>query len=361
MLRRFAIAALLACLKLAAQDSETVILAAGRSGLVEFINAATLETVGRIHLPLTTPGAGLNSISASADGALLYFEGPVPSEPQLCCALYSIDLATLQVKLAASIPGSSSRRAFVASDSAVYAASKLTPRGIPRDMTGDRLHLSPDGRWLFGVRSFRGPALDMYDVGGGRVIRQLQPPGLEGNWWPAGAWSGSHFYLYAANDQGTGRLWNVAPEASGLGPGVSIAPPGWVPGCATPSLRTIVAVAGSLFLYEEFGFKLDRRNQCAGAVPGGAWLIDAATGQLTRQIAPDLHFSTLLPDEGGGVLYGLSAEAPNSSLPIQLVRIDPGDGRILQSRTLDPGYWRIALATLRVIPSGDVHATPGDF
>jgi hypothetical protein len=356
MFRGSAITALLVCSSLAAQDSRTILLAASSSGVVELIDPLTLGTVGRIHFDFGPQRAGLNGVSASADGSLLYVEGPIPDEPHGCCVLYSIDLATLQVKVAASVPGSVSRNAFVASDGLVYPAATLTPNGIPRGMVNDRLHLSPGGRWLVGVRSFLGPALDVYDVGRGQVAGQLTPEGLEGDWWPTGVWSGDRFYLYAASSDGSGRLWNVAPETPQLGDGVFVAPIGRLAGCPDQSSKAMAAAAGMLLLYEEFGFKLDRRNRCAGSVPGGAWVVDPATGELTRRIAPDMHFAALLPDQEGSRLYGLSPGGPNWERP-QLVRIDLSDGRILQSRDLDPGFWRIAIAPLRSIPSGDVHAT----
>ena len=354
MFRVSTVAALLVCSPLVAQDSRNMILAASRSGVVELMDPSTLETVGRIHFDLGPQTAGLNGVAASADGSLLYVEGPIPNEPHGCCALYSIDLATLQMKVAASVPGSRSRHTFVVSDGLVYIATALTPNGIPSDMTDDRLHLSPGGRWLFGLRNFRGPALDVYDVGRGQVVRQLTPEGLDGDWWSTGIWSGDRFYWYASSGKGSGRLWGVSPETPKLGAGATVAPLGRLSGCADQSSKAIAAAAGKLFLYEEFGFKVDRRNECADRVPGGAWVVDPATGQLTRQIAPDLHFSALLSDQAGSQLYGLSPGGPNWELPAQLVRIDPSDGRILQSRYLDPGFWRVAIAPLRIVPSGDV-------
>jgi hypothetical protein len=288
---------------------------------------------------------------------MLYVEGPIQDEPHGCCSLYSIDLATLQIKVAASIPGSRSRRSFVVSDGLVYPATALTHNGIASDTSNDRLHLSPDRRWLFGVRSFRGPALDVYDVERGQVVRHLAPEGLGDDWWPTGTWSGDRFYFYVANSTGSGRLWTVLPETTQLGAGTAIAPFGRLSGCTDQSSKAMVASGGTLFIYEEFGFKLDRRNDCTGRVPGGAWIVDPTTGQLTRQIAPNLHFSAPISDRTGSELYGLSAEDPNWELPAELVRIDIYDGRILQSRYLDPGFWRISIAPLRVVPSGDVRPT----
>src|SRR5689334_12313231 len=116
MIRLSAIAALLACSTVTAQHSKDMILAASRSGIVELIDRSTLETLSRIHFDLGPRSAGLNGVSASADGSMLYVEGPIENEPHGCCSLYSIDLATLQLKTAASIPGSRSRRSFVVSD-----------------------------------------------------------------------------------------------------------------------------------------------------------------------------------------------------------------------------------------------------
>jgi len=353
MFRVSAMTAVLACSTLVAQDSRNMILAASRSGVVELINPSTLETVGRIHFNLGRGSAGLNGVSASADGSVLYVEAPIQNEPHGCCWLYSVELATLQVKVAASIPGTRSRNAFVDSDGLVYLTSALMNNGSATDTSG-RQHLSPDGRWLFGVKSFRGPALDVYDIARGQLVRQLIPQGLHGDWWPTGTWSGDKFYLYAADGTGSGRLWTVSPATAELGPGLAIQPFGHVSDCTNQTLRAIVASGGNLFVYEEFGFKVDRRNECVGGVPGGAWAIDPATGQLIRQIAPGLHFSALVSDRAGRDLYGLSAEGRNWELRAKLVRIDARDGRILRSRYLDPGFWRMTIAPLRIVPSGDV-------
>jgi hypothetical protein len=353
MSRVSTMAALLACSTLVAQDSRNMILAASRSGVVELINPLTLETVGRIHFDLGRGSAGLNGVSASADGSLLYVEAPIQNQPHACCWLYSIELSTLRIKVAASIPGSRSRNAFVFSDGLVYPATALRHNGITNEIS-DRLHLSPDGRWLFGVKSFRGPALDVYNVVSGQVVRQLIPPGLGGDWWPTGTWSGDRFYLYAANGTGSGRLWTVSPETTQLGAGVAIEAFGRLSACTNETLREVVVSGADLFVYEEFGFKVDRRNECAGEVPGGVWVVDPATGKLIRQIAPNLHFSALVAGPAGSNLYGLSAEGRNWELPAELVRIDTQDGRIIRSRHLDPGFWRMAMAPLRRVPSGDV-------
>ena len=359
MFRVSAISWLLFCTTLIAQDSRTMILAAGRSGVIELIEPSTLETVGRIYTDFALQSVGLNGVSASADGTLLYVEGPIPNEPNGCCALYSIELATLRMEVAASISGSRSRNAFVISDGLVYLAATLAPNGIPRELRDDRLHLSPGGRWLFGVKSFRGPALDVFDVGRGQVVRRLTPEGLEGDWWPTGTWSGDRFYLYAADSNGSGRLWSVFADTQQLGEGATVPPIGRLPGCTDQSSKAVPAAGGNLFLYEEFGFKVDRRNSCAGRVPGGAWMVDPATGQLIRHIAPDLHFSALLPDQAGSALFGLSPGGTNWESPSQLMRIDPTDADhftvpVSRSRLLahcDSASARISIRRCSLLPN----------
>ncbi len=62
-------------------------------------------------------------------------------------------------------------------------------------MVGDRVQLSPNGRWLFGIRNFQGPALDIYNVAQRSYVRQLKPTSLN-DWLPSGAWVGDKFYFY---------------------------------------------------------------------------------------------------------------------------------------------------------------------
>ena len=128
-----------------------------------------------------------------------------------------------------------------------------------------------------------------------------------------------------------------------------VTPPDFGLGCTSPLFDSLTAAAGRLILYEAFGFTTDRRARC-GQVPGGAWFVDPDTGALGSWIVPELYLSTLIADRKGA-LFGLSAEG-------QLVRIDAKDGQLLKTRALDPGFWRMAVADLREIPSGDVRVEP---
>lgn len=158
MSRLLIAAVLLACSVVSAQDTKQFVLATNRAGVVELLDPVSLQTVSRIHSDFPPNSVGLNGASANADGSMIYVEGPMVDNPNGCCSLYSIDLATLRMDQAASIAGRGS--------------------GI-EGMSNDRLHVSPDGHWLFGVRNFRGPALDMYDLVQGNIVRQLVPTGLE--------------------------------------------------------------------------------------------------------------------------------------------------------------------------------------
>jgi hypothetical protein len=329
------LAAFLLCSALFAQDLRTFILAASQSGNVEFIDPATLDSVGRIHFDLGLHSAGLNGVSASADGTALYVEAPAQNKPSACCVVFSVDLATLQMKQVGSISGTRSK--FF---------------GVPVAMAQDRLLPSGDRHWIFGVSFFQGYTVDIYDAAAKQIIRRLTPQGLTGNWWPAGVWAGDQFYLYAANSEGAALLWTISPETTELGTGLPVAPFGQVTGCSDAP-RSIVASAGNVFLYEDFGFKVDRRNECAGPVQGGAWLVDTSTGKLIRQIAPEVHFSELLSNPASSQLYGLSVEDVHWG-STRLVQIDSSNGAVLKSRPLDPGFWRVAIAPVRLTPSGEV-------
>jgi hypothetical protein len=327
-------AALLASVALHAQDANRYILATRRSGAIEIIDPESLATLGRIHFDLPSKSVGLNGISANADGTMLYVEGPLPDEPNGCCVLYSIDLATLQTRQVADIPGTASRAAFVTSDGITYQIAPLS---------GSEAR-APSG------------TVDLYDPTQDKFVRYLAPSGLGQGWWRNGIRVNGQFVFYAARDDGSAaRLWSVSPGATEVGEGVPVEPFAKLPGCSSYVEAGLAAASGNLFLYEMFGWKLDRRNYCSG-VPGGAWLLDTKSGGLLRQIAPDLYFSELVADREKGELYGLSVGDPNWRSGVELVRMDARDGSILQSRVLESDYWRIAFAPLRTVPAADVRA-----
>src|ERR1700733_2300910 len=224
--------------EISAQDAKFFILAARRTGVVELIDPETLATAARIHFDLAPGNSGLNGVSASADGSTLYVQGAVPPNPS-CCGLYTVDLATMKT-VATTLEEKYSRPSpLIFSDGLVYSAAKLLPGGPTHDFTiasrNARFLLSPDGRWLFGIRSFRGPALETFDLKNGMTFRELTPREHGDDSSVAngadGVWSGDRFYFYAANGTKGGRLWTVSPGAEQLGPGVEVAEFGDVAGC----------------------------------------------------------------------------------------------------------------------------------
>jgi len=297
-------AGLLASALLQAQDSNSYILAARRSGAIEIIDPATLATIGRIHFDLPSKKVVLNGISASADGTMLYVEGPIPNNANGCCVLYSIDLATLKTRQVADIPGTTSRAAFVTSDGITYQVPVM------------RSSYSLSSR----------DAVNLYDAAQGKFVRYIAPTGLGQGWWHNGISMDDRFLFYGARGDGTAaRLWSVSRDATELGEGVALEPFEEVPNCHGPVERGMTAAAGNLFIYEMFGWKLDRRNSCSG-VPGGAWVVDPESGRLLAHVATDFYFSELVADRANGELYGISVGDPGWR-KVELLRIDATDGR----------------------------------
>lgn len=342
---------LLAFLGAAAGDKSNYIVAVSRGGVIEFINPKNLETVGRIHFTLSEKSGGLNGVAANPDGSMLYVEGPIRGSDGLqgCCWLYSIDLATLETKKVAGIWGT--RRNILVSAGVVYRDLGASANVADLAMKGDQWHFSPDGRWLLGVR--RDPGIDVYDLSRKAPVRQLTAAPLGDGWWDMGTWSGDRFYLYATEANGSGKLWTVSPETTELGDAVDVPP--LSPNCSGPALTGIVSTGSRLLAYLVFGAKLDPRDKCGDSMPGGAWVVDPATGHLGDQLRPDLHFWTLISSRDGLQLYGLSYGSTLRA-PVELVRIDAQNLHTTHERPLENDYWWIVAASLRSAPSGDVWA-----
>jgi hypothetical protein len=119
-----------------------------------------------------------------------------------------------------------------------------------------------------------------------------------------------------------------------------------------------VAAGGNLFLFESFGSRnKDSRPWCPG-LPGGAWILDPATGRLTAHIAPEFHFSSLIADTFGAALYGAALAGSGSvGETEQVVRVNALDGKVTNSRFLGPGeVLTIAAGRLTQPLSGDLTA-----
>jgi hypothetical protein len=337
-------------------DAKTFIIAARRSGDVEFIDPATLETVSRIHIDVNPKGVGLSGVFVNGDGSTVYVEGPTSQEGRACCSLYSIDLATMETKKAAGIWGSSSREPIVVADGVVYQSAELANGGIVKNGIGFAFHLSSNRLSLIGMTSSLAPEIDLYDLRFGGDIRKLKRPELGEGWWASGIWSGDNFYLYANKPgQPNARVWTLSSNTTQLEDGIIVDPHGEVPGCRRETFEAVTSAGGNLFLYESFGGKFDRRPGCDQKIPGGAWLLDPLTGRLLKHIAPDLYFTELIPDRTQPILYGLSSDGDNFYESVKLARIDARDVRVLQTRTLDSDFWRIITAPVQTLPTTDAH------
>lgn len=312
------------------QGSSEFIFAARRSGVAEVLDPVTLDTVVRLHFGFQVERL---SPSARADGARLDVAGYAAGAP--CCKHYTFDPATLNLE----------------DDAPSSERSDYGP-----------CLMSPDGRWCFRLKSFRGPALQTLDLRESGTVRVLIPPGLpeensEGNWFATGVWSGARFYLYVQRPNDPGLLWTVLPGTDVLEAGIEVAPFNEAPGCRArlPVAKSLVAAAGSIFLYESFGGKADRAA-CGIPLPGGAWRLDTATGRLTNQVASEFHFNKLVSDLSGSTLYGVALGAAAWNGPVQVVRLNGRDGTVLQTRTFEPGVLQIAIGPLAKVPIGDVSA-----
>jgi hypothetical protein len=298
---------------------------------VEVLDALTLQTVGQLHFDLR-----VEKLFANPDGTELYVDG-YGSGP--CCQHFTLDPATL---ILAEIPAPADA-------------------GRSRDSFGDA-QTSPDGRWRFELKSFRGPALRTIDLLTG-ARTDLAPSALPlteeacgGNWYAQGAWSGDRFYFYVACPNHPGFLWTVSPGAHELGAEMPVAPFASNSGCRSslPVVKTLASLAGKLFLYESFGSKSDRTGGCPNALPGGAWILDPATGQLSGAIATGIHFNRLAANRSGSMLYGVDPGDAGWGGPVRLVALDGQSYRVVESRTFAAGVLQISVSALRGLPSGDV-------
>jgi hypothetical protein len=96
-----------------------------------------------------------------------------------------------------------------------------------------------------------------------------------------------------------------------------------------------------------FSSKADRSATCETAWPGGAWVLDPATGRLTSQIASEFHFNRLISGPSGSTLHGVVLGEAGWDGPVHLVRLDERDGRVLQARTFEPRILQIAIGPLQ--------------
>jgi hypothetical protein len=200
---------------------------------------------------------------------------------------------------------------------------------------------------------WRGPSLDIFEVAERRLVRRLKTPGAESL---SGAWIGERFYLYGQYPE-AGRLWQVTSDTAELGPGVSVTISG-LSGCSKiPALMTMIAARDRIFVYEPFGFKIDRLNLCGRSILGGVYALDRSSGKVIAHLSPSLYFMRLVACNDDHQLVGLDARGP-----VRLFKLDSGTGNILAERILEDDVYNLALANIpeSILPRGEVEAISCD-
>lgn len=371
ILRRFVWILLFAALVPArAQQTDKarwVLLVARRSGVVEAVDPATLKTIGAIRT-----GAMTDWVSSRPDGRTLLVALPSSRESQNCCGLYSLDLESAKMYLLI-FPA---MRAVLSTDGlglftqrgnvGIDTVNLLTlARGRVIGPLGKSylLQPSPYRRWLFGITYQPSPSLDIFDLKTNTLPRSLAIPG---NPKLNGAWVGNTYYLLGYG-KGKGTLWSVTPATEKLADAKPVNLRELGGDCRLPGskakeplmLQPPVSAGGRLYVYEGFGYKLDRRD-CANPPSGGLYVIDPSSGAVVGRLAASLYFLRIVANCDGTELYGIEVGPRLVKDAPRLIRLDARTEKILASREMDGGMAvQLALAYLydSLIPRGEVRAT----
>ncbi len=332
------------------EDTQEVIIATQRNRRLHFFDPATLASLGSIivnHLA--------HSVSAAADGHTLFIEQAETPDGNGCCALFSIDLVTgamCQIK-PSGVWGNFShdnRRQLVRVPATT---SRYSHRWYP----------SIDNRWLFGfTKNMAGSQLsfDLYNYEKGKLVRRFFFPShgeVSQMHWPDGAWIGERFHFYVIDDKQS-SLWTVTPSSATLGAPVKVEPPGIAVDCGMKPLYNLFAAGDRLFLYEQFGMKLDRRDRC-GKIVGGMFVIEPQNGEVTAHLAPSVQFSRLTASGDGRSLYGIDSGESSWRGPVRLLKLDAATGDVQAERVLERDVWFIHVATIRrdLVPRSQARPT----
>jgi len=341
-----------------ARENRTVLLAAHRAGRVEVLDPITLLTLGSIRvLPLA------NGVTSDRTGVMFLPEGLAP-EFEGCCALYAVDLKTREMtkllepvfSVVVSPDGLHvlAQRGNVGIEAFNVHTLQREP-AIPRSLAPGvyTLRFSPNGQLLFGVSNFPMPTLDILDFDRRKLVQRFTVPE---DLTLLGAWISDVYYLYGYR-KGTGQLWRVNADNSALEGPVKVDFPDLASECETQEQK-MLGTRSRLFLYELFGAKGDRRDRCVREIPGGLLSVDPQTGGILGQLAPDIHFGSLILGSDGKELYGIDVREPNWS-SVGLVRLNAITGEVLTRRNLNSDIWFIDLATVpsELVPNGLIEVT----
>ena len=316
-------------------------------------------------------GSMTDWVAARSDGQTLLVALPQPPESKGCCALYSLDLETeAMVRLIfpamRGVLSADGHELFVQRGNVgIDTIDMLTmARGAPLGPPEKSYYLqqSPYRRWLFGVSNEALSTLDLFDLKTNTIAWSTAlPSGLH----LTGTWAGQN-YLLLGYGEDQGMLWTVTPESRQLGEGKKLNVQELGGECRVPNskatepllLQAPVAAGGRLFVYEGFGYKLDRRN-CAMVPSGGVYVIDSASGAVVGHFATSLYFMQVVANGDGTELYAIELGPKLDEPSERLVRLDGRTGRILAARDLSEGivvHETLALIYDSLIPRGEVQA-----
>lgn len=343
-LARLAIGASLCAATLLPATDDPVLLLSRRAGAIEAMSLDTLETTARVEFP-----GFVETVASDPSGRRLFVALPSRGQPKGCCALYALDLPSLQLTFLAE-PAIRSIATFnrVVFQRGNVGIESFDTRNLARLATLEtpgvyQMKVSPDGRWLFGTTSFQGASLDLFDLSQGKMI--WKHPFEDGGQDLHGAWIGQEYYLFSANRAGHGRLWSVNPDNPVLQEPLAVSLPGNAPAVCQPVLRDVLAAGDRLVIYDVFGDKLDRRHDCPQA-KGGFVVVDPKTGTATERLAASDHFFQLVASADGRYLYGL--DMGGLWTQVRIVKMDAASGGTIRTKKLDDDVWFL---TKGVIPS----------
>jgi hypothetical protein len=353
----FTLPMLLLAVAAARAEDPLVVLAAARTGHIEFFDA-NLFPLGAIGVNQL-----VESVTASPDGRRLYIAQESQRASGACCGLFSLDLETLKMCFLTApalfgAPSPDGNFLFTQGEVGVdiFNARTLSRLSTMKAPGAYNLQPSPGGRWLFGVTNSPKPSLDIFDTKSATLARRLPMPAGP----VTGAWAGDRFYLFNYSSDGSpgkGWLWSVRPENGELLSDGSIGLPDLHGACNEPVLLMLAGAPDRLFLAEAFGFKVDRRRACPDLPLGGIYTIQLSTGQVSK-IAESVHVNRMAATQDGRELYVLQSAGRSRKGDASLLRIDIATGRVLNTVALEPGDWNLALAHIppALIPRGNLHA-----
>ena len=329
--------------------------APGFSGYIQFLDAQSLEVLGRIRS--FDPATQVKAVPGGKK--LLISQGDVDGGG--CCSLYLLDLSDQSMcrligPLADFAPSADGKFSFSQQgDTPVFIHDLDT--GQPSGQIDAGVYTygfppSPNGKWLIGVKQFS------LDGKLGLTLIDLQKRAIAGEapiTITAGAWIGESFWGLNSDD-GPLVLRKLSPPDL-LPTDVPLI--GALPtmNLAVESARMISA-GKNLLLYARINpWEIDSSREDIGRdTPGGAFLIDPTSGKNLQHLVPQADIADMASSNDGTTVYAIVA--PDEK-PVRLLAIDAKTGSVSKERTLEQfgdGRWSLTTAELNVavIPHGEI-------